>query len=299
MNNQLTTQQFTYELERTLENNIAAIYLAGKVATSRRVLLSDLNAIAELLGHANCSTVNWGKLRYKHTQAIRTKLAETRKPATVNRMLSALRGALKAAWLNDDISERDYKKAIEVKGVKNETLPSGSNDNRPAGIRDAAIIAVLYTCGLRRAEVVSLKITDLNQETGELKVTGKGNKEREAWALNGARRALNAWLELRSDLSEALFQPINRGGNIQPKHMVKQSIYDMLARRAKQAGIENFSPHDLRRTFITDILEAGADLSTAAKLAGHKSPQTTMRYDKRDNKVKMQAVSLLHIPFSG
>jgi integrase len=81
--------------------------------------------------------------------------------------------------------------------------------------------------------------------------------------------------------------------------MVKQSIYDMLARRAKQAGIENFSPHDLRRTFITDILEAGADLSTAAKLAGHKSPQTTMRYDKRDNKVKMQAVSLLHIPFSG
>ena len=79
--------------------------------------------------------------------------------------------------------------------------------------------------------------------------------------------------------------------------MTTQAVYAMLKARATVAGIPTMSPHDLRRTFVGDLLDAGADIVTVQKLAGHSSVETTARYDRRDEKAKAAAVARLHVPY--
>ena len=79
--------------------------------------------------------------------------------------------------------------------------------------------------------------------------------------------------------------------------MTPQAVYFILSQRAEQAGVKAFSPHDLRRTFAGDLLDAGADLSTVQKLMGHASSNTTAGYDRRDAKSKRVAVNKLHVPY--
>jgi len=299
-----------------IDRNPAGVYLAALANDrARRVQRQALDTIAGILtGNPDCLACPWAELRYSHTAAIRARLAEAYKAATANRMLSALRGTLKAAFLLDQIDARDYQKAIEVKSVTGSTVPAGrelqpgeisalmaacENDPGPAGSRDAAMIAVMYAAGLRREEVINLDLESYELETGALKILGKRNKERIAYLVNGAARAMADWLAIRGAEPGPLFLPVNKGGRIGAGRMTTQAVYNMLAKRAAEASVKDFSPHDMRRTFVSDLLDAGADIATVAKMAGHSSVATTARYDRRPEEAKKKAAGLLHVPYHG
>lgn len=301
------------------DQNPAVVYLASLSSErSRRVMAQALRSIAALLTGQDARTVDflalsWSAIRYPHTAAIRARLMEQYSPATTNRTLSALRGVLKEAWRLGQMTAEDYQRAADVPSLRVQTVPAGRElaqgeilalvtvckaDPTPAGVRDAAIIGLLYTCGLRRAELVALDRADFEAETGRLLIrAGKGHQQRTVFAQGGALRALLDWLTIYPAEGGALFVPVNKGGRIIPQRMSAQSVYNLLKKRAAQAGVRDFSPHDMRRTFVGDMLDRGVDIATVANIAGHASVDTTRRYDRRPETAKKQAASRLHFPY--
>jgi len=288
--------------------NPAEIYLAGLAPTGRRSMACRLKVIAGLFG-SDPESFPWSQLHYKDVVAIREALQQVwDKPNTINAGIKALRGVVKAAFNLGLMSAEEYQRIKNVPLVSGERLPTGralsigeiksmldNCDYSPIGSRDAALIALMYAIGLRRDEIVSLDLDNYND--GELRVIGKGNKERLLYVDNGAEDALIDWLSVRGDNLGPLFYPINKGGIIQYRRMSDQAVYNMLVKRAELAKVKRFSPHDLRRTFITELLERGADPLTVMKLAGHANVQTTVSYDRRDEHDKKKAIGLLHVPY--
>jgi site-specific recombinase XerD len=303
---------------RPIGQNAAIIYLASLSEGSRRTMFQSLATIARLLtdGELDVFSLNWGAIRYQHTAAIRAQLAEMYKPATANKMLSALRQVLHRAWKLDQMSAEDYHRARDVENVKGEALPAGrdleageiaaliaacEDDPSLAGARDAAIIALMYATGIRRASVVKLDLADYNWETGTLRVrSSKRNRQYLAYmAQDGAKRAVADWLTVRGDEPGPLFWPITKSGGMTNRRLSTQAIYNVLLKRAREAGVDHFSPHDLRRTLAGDLLDAGADIVTVQKLLGHANVDTTARYDRRPEETKRKAASLIHVPYRG
>jgi len=276
-----------------------------------------LDTIAGLLsgGQADAEGLPWHQLRYRHTTAVRAALVEKYAPATANKHLAALRGVLKEAWRLGQMASDDFHRAVDLPGVKGSTLPKGRAlssgeiralfeacaDGKPGGARDAAMVATLYGAGLRRSESVSLDLADYEPSTGALAVrAGKGRKARYAYLPAGGRAAMDAWIEVRGDEPGPLLCPVRKDGVVFVRRMSAQAVLYALRKRQEMApGVASFSPHDLRRTFIGDLLDAGADLAAAQRLAGHAQVGTTARYDRRPEEMKRRAAELLHVPFVG
>lgn len=299
----------------------ALVYLAGLAPGARRTMRGALDAMAAELTGGTCDAAScpWAGLRFSHTAALRAILAERYAPATANKMLSALRGVLRAAWQLGYMTAEDYHAAAAVKNVKGGAEdPSGraltrgelaallgtcAADMTPAGVRDGAIVAILYACGPRRAELAGLDLADLTTDgDGATWLTirhGKGDKARRVPVTNGALVALQDWLTVRGGDPGPLFVPVNKGGRlILGQRMTPQAIMGLLAKRGQAARVAAFSPHDMRRTFISDLLDLGADIATVQKLAGHAQVTTTARYDRRGDRAKRAAVDLLSVPYT-
>lgn len=306
----------------SLQRHPAAVYLAHLAPGSRRVMRGALDAIASILSGGQCDALalNWASLRYQHTAAVRAVLGDGRyAPTTANRHLAALRGVLRECWRLGGVGVEDYQRAVDLAPIRGSRLPGGralesgelkalfdgcARDRRSASAaRDAALLALLYGSGLRRAEVVALDLEDYDRRavggSGALTVRGKGNKQRLAYLAAGAQAALDDWLELRGDAPGPLFWPIHRSGRLgPPRRLSAQAVLYLVRRRADSADVSSFSPHDLRRSFISDLLDSGVDLSTVQQLAGHSQVQTTARYDRRGEVTKQRAATVLHVPYA-
>ena len=297
------------------DRNPALVYLAGLSESSRRPMSNSLRTIADIFG-IDAQSFPWGDLRFQHTNAIRQALADADMAySTANRHLAALRGTLKAAWMFGYMTVDEYQKAVAFKPVQGEgpdaaagrALSSGevfalmgncaTDSNQALGIRDAAIIALGVTAGLRRAEIAGLQMGHYND--GVLTVHGKRNKVRTVPLGESATATLVDWIAQRGDDDGPLFRRVLRGGRIVDSGITAQAIYKMLAARAAAVGVKEFTPHDMRRTFAGDLLDAGADISTVQKLMGHANANTTAGYDRRGERAKKSAVDKLHVPWSG
>jgi site-specific recombinase XerD len=294
----------------------ARAYLARLAVGSRPAMRGALAVAAELLTGGRCTweTMPWHLLEAQHTKALRAELAHRYAPTTANKMLAAVRGVLREAWELGLIPGEQYHRATSFRTVRGERLLRGralgggelkalfeacNADKSPTGARDAALIAVLYGSGLRRSEAVALDVASYDGEAGSLTVrAGKGNKDRMCYTASGQSKLIEAWLTLRGKHAGPLFCAIAKGGKIKERRLTDRAVLYIVRRRARQAGVEHFSPHDLRRTMIGDLLDAGADISTVQKLAGHANVSTTVRYDRRDEVSKKRAARLLNIPSS-
>lgn len=149
----------------------------------------------------------------------------------------------------------------------------------PTGIRNAAMLELLYASGVRVSELVNMKLTDAHIEAGFIRVFGKGGKERVIPIGLPAQKSLNAYLEtarpvlLKQFKSHHLF--VARAG----KPMTRQGFWKLLKLYALQAGIKKkISPHSLRHSFASHLLEGGADLRAVQLMLGHVDISTTQIY---------------------
>ncbi|APB33005.1 integrase [Gloeomargarita lithophora Alchichica-D10] len=289
------------------------IYLARLSPGSRRTLYEALELLARWSSQSQLGALEfpWWELRYPHTAALRSRLAAHYAPATVNKQLAALRGVLRECWRLGLLTAEDYHRTIDIPTVKGQRLLRGrvlsenevsillaicQQENSPAGCRDATLLGLLAGSGLRRAEVVALQLQDYEPAENRLRIrSGKGNKDRLVYVAPGADVWLARWLALRGAGVGALLCPVNRWGQVVVRALTEQAVLHILSKRGQQAGIAAFSPHDLRRTFISNLLDAGVDIATVQKLAGHANVQTTIRYDRRDERAKQAAIALLQI----
>ena len=159
-------------------------------------------------------------------------------------------------------------------------------------LRDAALLEVLYATGVRVSELCGLDIADLDRSRRTLRVLGKGDKERIVPFGVPARRALASYLAVRGALlrapTRALFLGA-RGGRLDPRTM-----RDVVHRLAAGAGVPDVSPHDLRHSAATHLLDGGSDLRTVQEILGHSSLSTTQRYTHVSSERLRQAFDQAH-----
>jgi len=172
---------------------------------------------------------------------------------------------------------RSLPKSLNEEEV--EALLNAPNLNEPAGVRDKAMLELLYACGLRVSELVSIKTTEVSLSDSVVRVTGKGSKTRLVPMGENAVEWISRYLKdarreiIQKRLCDALFVT-NRGDA-----MTRQAFWYMIKRYALLAGItKHMSPHVLRHAFATHLLNHGADLRVVQMLLGHSDISTTQIY---------------------
>lgn len=277
---------------------IVTSYLASLQSSRSQSTAEDsFKRIAKVLGLESPRQIPWTRLGYDELQLIRRLLAETGAPATANVTLSAIRGVFRVGYLTQRLSANQWMAAQQVKKVKGSRLGAGralsqaeifrlfdacAKSERPRSTMLQAIVATMCGLGLRNEETVELLVDHV--AGGEVRILGKGNRERMGYLDAPTRRRLESWLEARKQITVAhryLFFVLGRKAN---RPLGKHSLGQILGQLGELAQIDHFTPHDLRRTFSTALLDAGLDLAQVQRLMGHASIETTVRYDKREEK---------------
>ncbi|MBU1121351.1 MAG: site-specific tyrosine recombinase XerD [Candidatus Omnitrophica bacterium] len=221
-------------------------------------------------------------------------------PTSISRVLSTIR-SFHRFLLREKISSSDPSELIEAPKVEKK-LPNFltfdevirilkvSNLKTRYGIRERAILELMYATGLRVSELAALKISDINLEVGFIKCKGKGSKERIVPLGGVAKKFLEKYLSgirdlfLKEKISFFLF--VRQGG----KTLSRQSVWKIIKKVVEKAQIKKkVSPHTLRHSFATHLLERGADLRSIQEMLGHASITTTQIYT-HINQVRLKEI---------
>ncbi|NVJ88379.1 MAG: site-specific tyrosine recombinase XerD [Flavobacteriaceae bacterium] len=285
--------QFYLKIERGLSKNTIESY-------SR-----DLEKLVKFLdeNNSNSSPI---KIDEESIQAFIYHTAKLVNPRSQARIISGLRSFF------DYLVFEDYRKTnptdlIETPKIGRK-LPDTLSENEinsliqaidlshPQGERNRTILEVMYSCGLRVSELVTLKISDLFFEEGFIRVLGKGNKERFVPIHYQAQKYITTYInEIRNHIkplkgfNDTLF--LNRRG----KSLSRQMIFTILKNLASDIGLKKkISPHTLRHSFATHLLKNGADLRAIQQMLGHESITTTEVYVHLDKTYLKEVVETYH-----
>ena len=192
-------------------------------------------------------------------------------------------------------SPRTGMKLPEVLSVAEIDMMIGTIDlSRPEGHRNRAIIEVMYSCGLRVSELVNMRLTDIHRNEGFISVTGKGNKQRLVPVGSVALREMDNYLERRVMLpviTDTNIMFLNRRG----RRLTRVMVFTIIKKAAEEAGIgKNISPHTLRHSFATHLVEGGADLRAVQEMLGHESITTTEIYTHIDRSYLRDTLLMYH-----
>jgi len=233
------------------------------------------------------------RVRPVHVREFLQALRSTRSPATVARKLAAVKGLFRFLEGQHTIlksptafieSPRLWQRLPQTLSLQEVERILGSIEPEGLGLRDLAMLELLYGAGLRVSELISLDLASCNFEAGFVRCIGKGNKERIVPLGRRAAETLGRYLKAERPIlvtgrpdEPAMF--INRSG----RRLTRQRVWQILRRYAKAGLItKNISPHTLRHSFATHLLERGADLRTVQELLGHANISTTQRYTHVD-----------------
>lgn len=272
-------------IERLLRQLAIERGLSAHTVAAYRRDLAGYAAVLEARGVTDASVI-----AREDVAAFRAALADRGLAASsVARHLSAVKALHR--WLVDErIASEDVTrderppklpqrlpKGISVSQMQR-LLETLSGDD-PAGLRDRALLELLYATGARISEVLGLDVDDLAGEHGLVRVTGKGAKQRLVPVGSFAREAVDAWLVRGRPALAAK----GRGGpalllGARGGRLSRQAAWEIIQRVAEEAGVEHVSPHTFRHSFATHLLEGGADVRVVQELLGHASVATTQIY---------------------
>ena len=228
-------------------------------------------------------------------------------PRSVARILSGVRSFYRFLTLEKEV-ETDPTELLESPKIGKhlpevlslpeiDAIEEAIDLSKPEGIRDLAIIEVLFSCGLRISELVNLKLSELYLEEGYIRVHGKGRKERLVPIGENAIQKLRDWFVVRQGIDvkageeDYVFISLRRG-----KHRSRISLFVYIKEYAEKAGIrKNISPHTFRHSFATQLLEGGANLRAIQAMLGHEDIGTTEIYMHIDKSHLRQEI-LQHHP---
>ncbi|EPE7177040.1 MULTISPECIES: site-specific integrase [unclassified Kosakonia] len=291
-----------------VETTVLDAYISGLAPSGRRGITSLLNRSAGILKRgADAASYPWEQLSFAAVAKVRAALLDDGYAvSSVNMALSALRGIAQTAFNLNCLEADTLARIRAVKRVNGDNQRKGRALSReevralvqaakrhPQRIRccrDVAIVMTLCGAGLRAGELVNLERRDY--DNGILTVRqGKGRKYREIHVAAAVDKAIRAWIKDSGakEAGDALFNRIQRNGRVACQPLTTTGLTGILEQLQHDAGITRFTPHDMRRTFITRLLEQDVDINTVRQLAGHSDISTTTRYDCRGDKVKVRA----------
>lgn len=246
---------------------------------------SDLAQLLVFVYREKGESISAGEIDYILLRRYLAGLSKNTKKSSIGRKLAAIRSffrfLLRRGLIEKNPAEliatpkKEQKLPFHLDIDQVTTLMEAPEDHEKYALRDRAILELLYSSGLRVSELTGLNISELDLFGGVVRVNGKGGKERIVPVGSFAVEALQSYLEGRdtSDFNGALFLN-TRGGRIN-----RRSVARVIDRYAMQiAAFKQISPHTLRHTFATHLLEGGADLRAIQDMLGHASLSTTQKY---------------------
>jgi len=260
-------------------------YSSHTVTAYKKDVVAFTTFVNENYGEENIQNANYGIIRSWIVSMVRTKIGNR----SINRKISSLKAYYKFLQKTGDITKNPLAKHKALKTSKSVEVPFSETEMQKVlaallfsddfeGNRDKLIIELLYATGIRRTELVNLKIMDINRQTGTLKVLGKRNKERIIPLLPSLVDQLDNYLNFRKELpnirDEAYVFLTKKGHKIYENlvYRVINKYLSMVSPKVKK------SPHMLRHTFATHLLSMGADLNAVKELLGHSSLASTQVY---------------------
>lgn len=295
-------------------------YLSTLSERSRERMLVALEDVASWLAtgtgdhRQDPRTIPWSRVTFAHAAMLRSKLLDHANPRTANVIIAGFRGVLRALITLDKHTPQTLA-ALQIKHITataeapGRWIPAAEvqqmlafwtrNPDRATHKRNRAILAVLYYTGARCTEIVSADLTDLriaHTPTGNihtLTLHGKGRKERTVPLAVGAQNALRDYLAERGTVPGPLFVQTDKANLLIPLRCNRIAVARVVATAWEGCNLPHTTAHDFRRTFISELLERGADLARVQALVGHADPQTTSKYDRRGLQLAQSVVEQL------